>query len=367
MLIKSRHSICSLLLMFSLIAANAQSSYRVGANAHFGTILAHVGSMMYLVNSHTGAGELHYTVLADGKKRYQRVYHLPDAGLSAMFFDFSSPKKIGYGISVYPFLAFPLIRKESYSMKLRVGVSVGYLTKKFDRVENFKNNAIGAHVNGFVNIRLSNEIKLTDKILMEAGFGLSHYSNGAFKMPNLGINIPTVSLGFSYLNYNPAVVIVPDTFSAKKLPWYFTACIGGAKTEVEPPTGEHYAAFSAMFAMNKVVSNKSMWSFGSDVSYNASNIKRMEGDSVYLDNNIKNVQVGIKAAYNITIGNLQLPFELGCYAYSFYKEQGPFYHRIGLRYQFDNNIIANLTLRTHWVKADYFEFGIGYRFVKKQK
>ena len=40
------------------------------------------------------------------------------------------------------------------------------------------------------------------------------------------------------------------------------------------------------------------------------------------------------------------------------------YHRVGLRYVFANGININLVLKSHWARADYVEYGIGYTFKK---
>jgi hypothetical protein len=39
---------------------------------------------------------------------------------------------------------------------------------------------------------------------------------------------------------------------------------------------------------------------------------------------------------------------------------GALYHRFGLRYSFARSLYAQLTLKTHFAKADYGEIGIGY-------
>jgi hypothetical protein len=53
---------------------------------------------------------------------------------------------------------------------------------------------------------------------------------------------------------------------------------------------------------------------------------------------------------------------MGAYVKDRYQPDGPLYHRIGMRYQFSNGITANLVLKSHWAKADYVEWGIGYTF-----
>ena len=45
-----------------------------------------------------------------------------------------------------------------------------------------------------------------------------------------------------------------------------------------------------------------------------------------------------------------------------YRPEDLFYHRVGMRYVFDNGINMNLVLKSHWARADYVEYGIGYTF-----
>jgi hypothetical protein len=35
---------------------------------------------------------------------------------------------------------------------------------------------------------------------------------------------------------------------------------------------------------------------------------------------------------------------------------------VGMRYRFDNGLLLNLVLKSHWAKADYVEWGVGYTF-----
>jgi hypothetical protein len=45
-----------------------------------------------------------------------------------------------------------------------------------------------------------------------------------------------------------------------------------------------------------------------------------------------------------------------------YNPDDMFYHRLGLRYQFKEHLLLNLVLKSHWARADYIEYGIGYVF-----
>ena len=53
---------------------------------------------------------------------------------------------------------------------------------------------------------------------------------------------------------------------------------------------------------------------------------------------------------------------MGIYLKDKYQPEDFLYHRVGMRYVFENGININLVLKSHWARADYTEFGIGYSF-----
>jgi hypothetical protein len=53
---------------------------------------------------------------------------------------------------------------------------------------------------------------------------------------------------------------------------------------------------------------------------------------------------------------------MGYYLRDKYKPEDFLYHRVGFRYYLKNGITVNCVLKSHWAKADYAEFGIGYTF-----
>ncbi len=74
------------------------------------------------------------------------------------------------------------------------------------------------------------------------------------------------------------------------------------------------------------------------------------------------LQAGAKVSYSFNMHRLSLPIDFGYYFYKKQHVNGMFFHRIGLRYMVTKHVIANMTLLTHWAKADYFEWGLGYEF-----
>jgi hypothetical protein len=66
------------------------------------------------------------------------------------------------------------------------------------------------------------------------------------------------------------------------------------------------------------------------------------------------------------LDKLTLVAGMGVYLKDRYDSDNEIYHRVGMRYQCDNGLLLNVVLKSHWAKADYAEWGIGYTFNYKK-
>ncbi|MFM7566066.1 MAG: hypothetical protein ACKO4K_04915, partial [Flavobacteriales bacterium] len=79
------------------------------------------------------------------------------------------------------------------------------------------------------------------------------------------------------------------------------------------------------------------------------------------------LQVGAYAAYLVPMDRFHFVFGMGAYLRDKYSPEDPLYHRIGARYACKNGLLLNFTLKTHWARADYLEYGLGYMFKYRKK
>ena len=67
---------------------------------------------------------------------------------------------------------------------------------------------------------------------------------------------------------------------------------------------------------------------------------------------------------NVLIGKAKIVFGMGYYLIDKINPLGRIYNRIGYRYFFKDNLFGLFNIRASFGKADFFEFGIGYKFGK---
>ena len=355
-----------LVLCTSSFGQQTNNDFIISTCGHYGFILPHHGSMQYLINGHTPGFEINYIKPTHGEKKWQRIYHYPEIGLNFFYIALSNPTQLGDGMALSPFINFNLNHGKRFHLQMKWTTSVGYMTKKFDRLENHKNTVIGSNFNMYANLRLNAAYYISENFRMEIGLGMSHFSNGASNMPNLGINIPTLDLGLGYHFNTKSVTVVLDTFSIPQKTGRLAFYAGAGINSIDPPGSKKYGGYTLSANYERKRGNKNRWSGGLELSFNSSYIAEFRQDTVVqLSSDLQNLQVGLKAGYALVIGRLFIPIEMGYYLYSMKKSNGPIFHRIGTRVQVNDHLVVGVTLKTHWAKADFFELCVGYTLKEK--
>ena len=72
------------------------------------------------------------------------------------------------------------------------------------------------------------------------------------------------------------------------------------------------------------------------------------------------IKPGVHVLHQLRFSRLSLVTQLGFYIYAKDKSDGPIYDRLAIQYKLNNNILLNVALKTHFAKADFVEWGIGY-------
>ena len=338
--------------------AQGVDNFQLGFRYHYGFVLVHTPSLQQFTRAHFPLYEFTLTKLTHGAKDWQRAYHNPDLGLSVFTTDFGKNELLGRGYALFPNITFHYIRKKWMHANFRFGAGVGYIEKPFHRLTNYKNNAIGSHFNSTISILLETKFKLNPHTNLGIGLALNHFSNGSTKTPNLGINIATANLALAYTFAQKPVGTIDSSNRFKKHFEYFAVLCGGYK-EIAPPGGIKYAVVNASLNIARVHSLRGKWGVGVDMMHDASINEQNKRDSSST-NSLSVTQAGVTLGWEVIFGKISFPLQAGVYLYSNYKGNGVVYNRYGVRYHFHKNVFCNFSIKTHYAKADYFEWGLGY-------
>lgn len=346
-------------------------AYYLKVQGNFGFLMQHRNTMGHLINGHIGGAELNFSKPTKGTHLWHYENNFPEKGLSLNFIYLSNKEQLGNIIAIAPFYDVPLSDKDRASrLYMRISTGLGFATKKFDPLENHKNNVVSTTVNAYVNFKWLYKFNLTEQLKLEAGLSFAHISNGKYKAPNLGVNMLMLSSGLTYKfkeKEHKPIMSVDSSSKAKSKHELFAIGAFGIN-ETEPAGGPKYLAQSYLIGYYFNKRNTHKFGVGLDAFYCQSVIYDIFNlDSTVYTNKAKYIQLGVRGSYSYNIGRFSFPIEFGRYLYTNYKEDGMFYHRIGVRYYTPNNIIFTFSLKTHWAVAHYFEYGAGYRLPVKKK
>lgn len=336
-----------------------------GADARigYGFLIAHREALMPLQQAHLKSAEIAIFRTTRGEKPWEQQFLSPEKGFQLEVIDPGSPGKLGTAVALYPFVDFPLQQHERRAWWFRYGMGIGYVEKVFDAATNYKNAAIGSHINGVLHFDVQYRQVASDYAALCLGVGLTHFSNGSTRMPNLGINLPKVTLSYRrYFGDEP--VSIHQRPAAPRNRGNIQAYVAAGRKETYPALGENYTAATVDVLYAFESKRRSNFGLGVDVFYDQSlsvRQERLTGAS----SSAADFRTGIYGAWQMRLGDIGIAFNMGFYPYTIYKEDGNFYHRIGFRYYLGNLFICS-NLKTHYARADFIEWGIGWQFDKKQ-
>lgn len=340
------------------------------ARGNVGFLIAH-HLEMEIFNKHIPSFEINLARATYGQQQWEALYLYPVTGVSYWNGQLGSSETLGKAHALMPFISFPLIKQPKEELNFRLAAGLAYLTQKFDRIENYKYIAIGSNLNAAINFMLEYRWKPYDQLQLSAGLQLMHFSNGSIKTPNFGLNIPSVSAGAAF-RINKSNPYIRRSIRPSLTMYEFDGHdfvefrIGSAfgKKSIGEVISEKYNVMAGSFSVLKSISYKSKIGIGFDLSYDGSDARHVGEKGVDYNSEMELAKTGFSLVYELVLSRLSFPVALGFYTSGRYNE-GLSYYKIGMQYLITPSIFASMSLKTHFARADYVAFGIGYRFKTK--
>ena len=354
---------------------STEHNLTAGVKVQYGLLMSH-HLELDIFRSHFPAFELNIQKATYGKRRWESEYGYPLLGLNFWYSGMGGFDELGSAFAFYPSINFPIVHDEQQSLNFKLGVGLGYLTKKFDRLENYKNFAIGSHINIAASLYFEYRRKVSRMVTITAGGGLTHFSNGSMKTPNFGLNILTGTIGIS------AYLKPPNrTLDKKVLPELYTWEFDGRKyisvefamamayKDLSQEYGESFYVFAGFLNLMARVSYKSKFGIGIDITHDASDELILKNRFVEVESPSQLNKLGVNLAYELYMDRLSFLFNAGMYLTGLDRSEGDVYQRLTLKYMITRNLYGNMVLSAHLGRAEYVGFGLGYRlrFIYKRE
>jgi hypothetical protein len=318
-----------------------------------------------------------YSIHTDGRKLWQQMYGYPVWGFGTYGAFFPKNTQLGGPIAMYTFFSAPIKKWEKWCINYEVDFGFAFNWKNHDLLENGYYYPIGSHVTVFFDFGLNSTIQISKKTDLYFGFHFTHFSNGAVKLPNDGLNMISLRGGIRYVYTDRPEYITSDIPEFKK-EWEWVVYISPSYKQTgftyENANKEsvakafNYGVFTVSSGINRQISYKIKLGGGTDFSYNeayGADTVMVNGVPEKAPSSFSNkFLIGIFPSFELVVNKLSLLIQPGVYIYkpkTDVKETPDTYQRVGLRLYLSDHLIAGVNLRAYnFSKADFIEFNVGY-------
>jgi hypothetical protein len=293
------------------------------------------------------------------KGLYPTLYRHPTFGLGFYAATFNRPE-IGSPYALYGFVDFPFWNKnQKWQWLYSMAMGLSYNFNPYDSEKNPLNTLIGSRQNAYIHFHSRVKHQISNRISFGMGLGFTHFSNGAYRLPNTGLNKISWLLGVEYRTSRDKSVDTDQSlpaYSRKKQSTVYWS--NGLKNF--RPGGAIYWKTGFGFSRTWSIDHRYRIGLGTDLFFrsgtpnltNSMNTKENAWSS------------GIYAAWEWVITErLYMPLNIGTYLHD-YTENGEkhrLYERIGLRYHINHQIYMGISIKAHLQSADFTEWTIGFR------
>ncbi len=353
-------------------ATDSARGWSLQTSPHGGFMIPHREQMKHLIQGHSFGMNLTLARQVTGKSYWHYAYNLPEQGFDFSFINTGNMRQLGVQLSGSFLLNLPLRKKTTkdhitsadrrFMHWLGIGIGMGYATRSWDLETNHQSAVLGSPGNIALTLQYSARIVSFSSGEIRSGIRVSHLSNGSFQLPNLGTNNAAVFIGY--------VARKKSTVQAKALAkpdietWRISWSVCGGLKEIPPPTDRKHPVVTSSLLGEKRLTYKSSAGIGLDLLNNTSLAELMEQRNEGDIPASRALQIGAILSYTLHFNDFELKMQQGFYLLDRWKIDGALYHRFGLRYRISENWFTQLTLKTHFAKADYGEFGFGYSINK---
>ncbi len=294
--------------------------------------------------------------------------------------DLKFKDEIGQPIVISGFYDAPFIQKDKYSFGYYLGLGAAIGWKPFS--QNGINISIGSKTSFYIELGINLRRKVLKNLELNLDLGLTHYSNGATKLPNFGINIGNTVIGLNY-NFGKELALNKQEHKeaiVKKLLYDFSFFAASKSTLLSLDTigSEKYnfntktlPVIGVSATVSKNLNRQNKMGVGLALTNNSANsivIEQIIKDNGEISSSKKpktNLQLSSYLAYELKVGQVSILVQPSFYIYRGIKlDYIPnFYQRLGVRYNTKKKAFIGFNLRAYdFHISDFIEWNIGYSF-----
>lgn len=317
---------------------------------------------------------LRYAVQTAGEKYWHQMYNYPSYGFGVYTADFNVKNQLGKPVALYAFISKPIFVKGRYTLQgdYALGLAFNWTHFTYSHPERV---ALGGSASCYIDATFTLSRTLSQNFSIGLGASLSHFSNGATRKPNKGLNLISSKLSVNYYHKpfkQPKLIPLPKF--DKRTDDLWSVYIGSHSVLTTLPENlmdekydrRSYFVFGIDRRVLRRFNLKHSLGFGLGLGYNqyvGTSYKIISRELCFHEiNHAERFNVSAYISYEYSIHRLGIVLEPGIYVYKHELDDSKrLFQRIGLRYNFANGFFAGLNLRAaNFSVAQYIEWTVGF-------
>ena len=355
------------------VASNVNDSTIIVIKAapQFGLVLPHHEEMTYFINDFSYGLDINLGFTKYQSKWYQYANY-PEIGIGVFVNSFGNADVFGNAISGYGYIQRNVVRTKKLSLRSKLSLGLGYVNKPYNKETNPYNHVFGTNINVFIGLGLWADYLISNRWSMSGNINFNHLSNGAIKKPNHGINTITMGIGVGYQisrGFEPNLEkgLRAPRNNARDIEIYFSG--GVSQRSLYKPT--NYPSFSLNINHLWWVSENTGWGVGLDgIYYGAAPYEYLVDNNQFTEEDeyspSEKMYGSVFGAYNFRFKNTHIFMHVGAYLLYSIEPKQRFYPRLGIHQRIHKNLYGNFSIKASFFKAEFIEFGLGYRINYKK-
>lgn len=332
------------------------------------------------------------TVQTDGSQEWHKRFGRPYYGGGIVAFDFLKNSDMGRPFAIYGTFGGAIKETPTHSWNYNTSGGFAFNWTPFDQEKGYLNQTFGSSVSVYISFGANYKYYLSKHLDLGLGLNFIHFSNGALKLPNKGMNTFNSQLSLTY-HFDERQFAPKDTLSVfDKYSTLDVNVFGGVRHSIfygkdegfsyddvdliDKFKGRYYENWGIETVYHRQVTYKSSLGLGIGLMYDEDYNHKFyqdENGKIQTTKRFQNDQLllNIFPSYRLSISKFAIQIQPGFYLFKKpidkRYDKTIFYQRVGFQYTIGKNLLIGIGLRSFiFHKADYIEWRLGYRIFNKK-
>ncbi len=349
-----------------------QAKIGIETSYYFGKIIKHNSRVTTPISQFSHAFEVGLNFYNFGEKAWQRKRKFPSAGVAFICGIYGDKQYFGRSYSFLPYVNIWMFRTKYVDGFFRMGFGIGFLSKRYDPVDNPLNIMVGSVVNNITQFKLGFNWKVNEHVHLTTSGSFTHWSNAKFQNPNLGINLAAFTVGFHIFPkvknyaYNTEKLGKPRKRNEGLIKFSM-----GFNEMGRVSGGPKFPKFIGTFGYNRYTSAVNKIMMGFNIAYDPMLFQQLKYSEIEKGSNQrwKSTNMSVYIGDELMFGNVGLFALVGYYVSYPVQKPKSYYFKFGANYYYysfgknkEQKMFVGVNLKSHNAIAEMLEFGTGITF-----